>query len=325
MRLLLCAIYLYMGGVVCAIPNMTRRELLFAIPVPPGFRDGAASRRAILTYRAIVAAVTLAGISAWLLSPDQFLHTTAIVVSIAIVLAGGLGFCWQNRRLAPFAIQFARRREMEMELTTSPDKLPRFTWLTIGPFLILTAAATSLFINWQHIPERFPVRFDLNGQPTGWAERTTRGVYGPLLFGAQLCAWILIFALACWFGSRRSRSRSVMLGVLIAVQYFLGVLFALIALQQLLGIPDWVMVVWPIPFFIALLTIMTRKLSEPSETLDSTPNECWKASGFYYNPDDAALMVEKRKGLGYTLNFANHWSWVLLIGLVLTVAANFLL
>jgi uncharacterized membrane protein len=308
MRLILCAIYVYMGGVIFATPNMTRRELLFAIPVPPGFRDGPAGRRAILLFRAIVAAVVLAGTSALLLSPNQFLDTTATVVPIALVFAGGLGFYWQNRRLAPFTVQFAQQREVE--LTTLPEKLPHFTWLAIGPFLILTAAATWLFIK--------------NGQPNGWTERTTREVYGPLLSGTALSAWMLIMALAIWFGSRRLRSRSVMLGSLIAVQYFFGVIFALIPLQPVLGIPVWVIALSPIAFFVPLLVIMTNKMSEPSETMDSTPNECWKASIFYYNPNDAALMVEKRVGLGYSFNFANRWSWVLLIGLVLTIASIFL-
>lgn len=322
MRFFLCAICVFMGGLFFAIPNMTRRELLFAIPVPPGFRDGPVGRLAILMFRAIVAAVALAGISALLFSPNRFLDRTATVVPIAIVLAGGLGFYWQNRRMAPFAVQFALRHEVE--LTTLPERLPRFTWLAIVPFLVLTTAAAWLFFNWQRIPERFPMHFDATGQPNRWAERTIRGVYGPLVFGAGLCAWILITALASWFGSRRLRSRSVMLGSLIAVQCLLGILFALIALQPLLGIPVWVIALSPIAFLVPLLTIMTRKLSEPSEPMDPTPNECWKASIFYYNPNDAALVVEKRGGLGYSFNFANRWSWVLLIGLVFIIASNIL-
>jgi uncharacterized membrane protein len=29
----------------------------------------------------------------------------------------------------------------------------------------------------------------------------------------------------------------------------------------------------------------------------------------YYNPDDPALIVEKRIGIGWTLNLGNRWSW----------------
>jgi uncharacterized membrane protein len=33
------------------------------------------------------------------------------------------------------------------------------------------------------------------------------------------------------------------------------------------------------------------------------------------------LFVEKRDGLGYTLNFANRGSWMLLLGLALVIAS----
>jgi uncharacterized membrane protein len=34
------------------------------------------------------------------------------------------------------------------------------------------------------------------------------------------------------------------------------------------------------------------------------------------NPEDPALLVEKRFGFGWTLNFANPMSWVLLAAIV---------
>ena len=39
----------------------------------------------------------------------------------------------------------------------------------------------------------------------------------------------------------------------------------------------------------------------------------WRQGAFYVNPDDPALWVPKRSGLGYTLNFAHPASWPLLI------------
>ena len=41
-------------------------------------------------------------------------------------------------------------------------------------------------------------------------------------------------------------------------------------------------------------------------------DRCWKAGIFYVNPDDPALFVEKRFGIGYTLNFAHPVSWLVL-------------
>ena len=44
-----------------------------------------------------------------------------------------------------------------------------------------------------------------------------------------------------------------------------------------------------------------------------TPDRCWKKDIYYVNGADPALFVEKRVGIGYTPNFGNPWSWVVLI------------
>ena len=70
-----------------------------------------------------------------------------------------------------------------------------------------------------------------------------------------------------------------------------------------------------------LIVFAIKKLSGPSDPAEKTPDECWKFAMIYYNPNDAALFVEKRMGLGYTVNMANPWSWALLGGLLLSIAS----
>jgi len=319
MRLVLCTIYVFMGALLFELPNMTRRELLFAVPVPPGFRESRAGRHSIRMFRLVIVAVVAAAAGALLLFPTRLLNATAGAMPIAILLAAGIGFRWQNRALAAAAVQVTRPREAE--ITVAPEYLPWFAWLGAGPLVILAAAGTWLYLHWDRIPARFPVHFDAAGQANRWAERTIKGVYGPLFFGAELCGWVLILALAGWFGSRRSRSRSVMLGGMIAVEYLLGLVFGLISVQALLGIPVWAIALAPMAILIPLVIVLTNKMSEPWEPMDPTPNECWKGDVLYYNPNDAALFVEKRDVLGYTLNFANPRSWLLLLALALVIAS----
>ena len=38
---------------------------------------------------------------------------------------------------------------------------------------------------------------------------------------------------------------------------------------------------------------------------------------YYVNPDDPAMWVENRFGLGYTLNFGNWRAWLLIISMML--------
>jgi uncharacterized membrane protein len=62
-----------------------------------------------------------------------------------------------------------------------------------------------------------------------------------------------------------------------------------------------------------LLVVLAPKGPRPSD-------EEWKGGVFYSNPRDRSLLVPKRYGIGYTLNFGNPWAWALL-ALILIVAA----
>jgi Family of unknown function (DUF5808) len=61
---------------------------------------------------------------------------------------------------------------------------------------------------------------------------------------------------------------------------------------------------------VALLAVLSLLVPILARRDDRTPDRCWKAGIFYVNPADPALFVEKRHGIGYTLNFGNPWSWV---------------
>ena len=50
---------------------------------------------------------------------------------------------------------------------------------------------------------------------------------------------------------------------------------------------------------------------------DANPNH-WRLGIFYFNRQDRRLFVPKRRGFGWTLNFANIWAW-LLVGLIIFV------
>jgi uncharacterized membrane protein len=52
----------------------------------------------------------------------------------------------------------------------------------------------------------------------------------------------------------------------------------------------------------------------------SDSDEHYRLGGrIYINPQDPALWVDKRFGIGWTLNFGNRWSW-LVLGLLLAPA-----
>ncbi|MGA7409795.1 MAG: DUF5808 domain-containing protein [Bryobacteraceae bacterium] len=324
MKLALVCIYTFIGAVMFAVPNMTRRGILFAVPVPADFREGPIGRRSITIFRGLILAVLLPLVCALLFAPDRVLGPVSVAAPFLLMLVTGIGFFWQHHTLEPYAVHTQLPREAA--LSTAPDRLPWFAWLAAGPFAILTASALFLQANWERIPERFPVHWGANGQPNRWSERNVQGVYGPLLFGLELCLWFVAAGLASWFGARRSHLRSALFGCLIAVEYMLGVLFSIIAINPLVSFPVWAIALSPMLFVVPVIIVMMRAAAQPSDPPEPTPDECWKGGGvIYYNPNDPAVMVEKRFGAGYTFNFANRWSWVLLGSLILVVLSIFLI
>lgn len=321
MRLTIALTYLLVGAVFAATPNLTRRRLFFSVPVTAEFRRSELGRHLLLVFRAVVGAASLGLFFAILLCPASAINVAAVAGPTLLIAITGLAFGWQKRRVLPFADQLAPAHEAD--LSTSPETLPWFTPLGAGPLLLIGICAAFLHQHWQSIPLRFAVHWSADGTPNRWVERSVHGVYGPLLFGAELCSWILFAALAGWFGARRSRLRRPVFGFMIATEYLLGFLFSAIAINPLIHIPMWIFVLSPMLFMIAMLLVMARKASECNEAAEVTPNDCWYAGLFYFNPADAALMVEKREGLAYTFNFGNRWSWLLALGLVIVMSSAF--
>jgi uncharacterized membrane protein len=70
-----------------------------------------------------------------------------------------------------------------------------------------------------------------------------------------------------------------------------------------------------------LLAVLSYFLPAQTGRGSNTPERCWKAGIFYVNHDDPVLFVEKRFGVGYTLNFGNRWSWAVLAVIVVLVLA----
>ena len=110
-----------------------------------------------------------------------------------------------------------------------------------------------------------------------------------------------------------------MLGIFVLVMWTIAISFSLSALTPLIlrngqfPIPAFVFVLMPVAVLTVSIWWMARANAGPDDTpADNTADECWKWGMFYYNPGDSSILVEKRFGIGQTLNFAHWQSWVLL-------------
>jgi uncharacterized membrane protein len=321
------------------LPLWRRSSLWFGVTVAPDFRNTLDARRVLRQYRiemwalSLVAAVLLwAGVHrevAWMLAAGPMLQ----------VLGAAVAFARGRNRTRPFAQHPAGARAAT--LAAASEHLPGGPVAIVVPYAVLAAVAVFLHANWQRLPTRFPIHWGIDGTADRWAERTWRGVDGPLLAGCLVIALLHVLGYMILAASPRGRMadtaewtarfRRANLRMIVGMGWTLAALFGVLALNPYLSrgnelvVPTWLMLAAIIAVTAAFVWPIVRISQEPGSGSDGTPDECWKFGQIYYNPNDPALMVEKRFGVGYTINFGNRASWLLVGLLVLIVLVPLLL
>lgn len=194
---------------------------------------------------------------------------------------------------------------------------------TTIPLLILGGVAVWLQLHWDAIPERFPVHWNISGRADAWSTRTVRGVYQPLIIGAANA--IMMFCIAFALGKNEAIPRPGMRReserLVYRLSYLLSLLFASIGLGRLYPGFFPPVLIGPVVLIgtgLLLIPVIRAHADPDSEEDQPTPEDAWKFGLIYYNPADSALMVPKRLGIGYTMNFARPLAWLLLSGILLT-------
>lgn len=189
--------------------------------------------------------------------------------------------------------------------------------ICVGIALVLLARTAEA---WPRIPERVPIHFGASGLPDGWAEKSVASVFlVPIL---ALVMAVVLGAATALVSLVRDATRTLMTvymgGIALIVQAMLLVLGSrslevALGAREGLGPPTWVFLAvllgWTLGG-VVWIAVRTRKMQLSAPVAD---DRFWKAGLIYVNPDDPSLVVPKRFGIGYTLNFGNRWALLLLL------------
>jgi uncharacterized membrane protein len=326
------------------IPRLTRPDLYFAVTVAPGFRESSDGRLILSRYRRGVigvSALTLPLLGAVALTSAFPLAPLAILAQLGAFFAV---FYRARRLVMPHRLAPTTIREARVERHNR--RIPGGWVLASGPFAVLAASAIYLYTHWRRIPARFAVHFGAGGLPDRWAARSAGIVFLPILDAAVvlLGMTLVIYGIAHWLrpihaagaeGSHESRFRRTTSALLLASEYSIALVTSWVALRPLLPAshqrPPAAIAFLPglIPIVLVVLwmklgqggsRMLSPRTQGPSAAQpvgDRTEDRYWKLGIFYFNRDDPSVMVEKRFGIGYTMNFAHPISWVIVLLLVL--------
>lgn len=218
-------------------------------------------------------------------------------------------------------------------------------------FIIVMTTLIAL-LNYDRIPNQIPINFDSQFQANQFVMKSYVTV---LAFPGLQMLMVPILYLA-YYSFIKSRQKLSPLAPLVSSlksklfrQAWTRFFFALSILTQLLisvlflttTLLDetyiWIAMVSIFTFLvftIASSIYLSLKYGQAGEKLkidnddetsqyyqDPEDDDKWLAGMFYYNPDDAAIFVEKRFGIGTTVNLARWQAWAFIFGIVILTLA----
>lgn len=185
---------------------------------------------------------------------------------------------------------------------------------TLPPFALVLGAMAYLWSRFEELPARYPVHWGISGQPDRWVQKGAGAVLLPGLVGLAVVA---LLAFNAWQVEKSRRGSRKSAAWMVVLEWAVALLFVVMVLLPVLPPMGQgftlAMILVPTALVVAVAIGVSR------ETWQAPPAgpECWRWGVFYFNPDDPDVMVPKRTGLGYTMNFARPASWAILGALIL--------
>ena len=328
--LLIVPVLLLVAGLLHFVPQLTRPDLFFAVTVAPEFRRSKEGRQILQRYRLFVWGSTMLAIA----------MAVAAGLPLAAVLIPGAGYLWGFVSSHQRALAYAAEPNpiVEVELRAPREGFPGGPIVALLPVVALGALGAWAASHMDRLPDRLVVHWGLNGAD-GWVNTTPTTLFGLLAVYTATCLLLVGVAWGLLHGSRRiSTSGPAAAG---ERQFRRRVVLMLIATEYLMVCPAAFgllmpaapgMTIWSVALALVIVGFAVSlfrsgqggaramALAGGAPTGDRTPDACWKWGMFYVNPADPSILVEKRFGIGYTVNLGNRWSWVALV-VVLVPAA----
>ncbi len=261
-----------------------------------------------------------------------------------IVATGGIVFLLFKYQRQTWHLR-DKRPISRLATPLKPRHLRNFTklWLEMMIVLLTITPFAVLFFYYSQLPDIVPIHWNAAGEADGFAKKDFSSVYFISILAATLQVFLLILKqdiIQARFRVPAEQAEKIIslkeislranVGIVDWCRLNIGILLGTVALlvlslilpvAALLNILTWtslVILLSGIAFYIYRMILVNRKIkSLTGQITFQTADEMqgWTDGLFYYNRQDAAFMVEKPGGVGYTINFA-HRKAILYLALI---------
>ena len=303
-------------------PAFAPPGVFFGVTAPADFARTDAGRAVLRGYRLLLVAYVAAGLVVMIVAAVRRASALEAVASFVVVAGMVHGYVVAHRRVQPFAVAPDGTRAAVIAPRVGPLNLAVWqlpAWIVIG-------AAAAWLARLRAAGGAAGTSIE-GGTVARWAHLASFQPYVPLASGALALSLILATGWLLTTRARKGASSNWAASrvALIGSAYVVALSSAAAALAPVLGVtPVLATTGLSLPLVVAVILVASRRGGAP-DVRSLSPDQCWKWGLFYVNPDDAALMVPKRFGIGYTLNFAHPAASIFcgLVALLVVVAMAF--
>jgi len=350
------------GGFMLLIPKITRRGLLFGVYVgetqSTSDQARAITRGWYVVMIAALAASVVLGIGLALRDPQS---PKGALVSLVLLLGATVAsYLWAHVR----SLALAAPGAPVSAAAFVADQRQSLTIPILATAVALAGGVIAVGYAWWHfadLPASMPTHFGASGRPDAWSPRSFRSVMLLPILTLVMCP--MLGAMACLTARAKRAIRQADQGVsfdaqvrfrhamtlfLSGVAVLVTVMLTALSIDSVrvgLGVIDGLspvgMAAAVVVFIYALggsLYLMLHfgqggaRLEQSASGAPLTnglaDNTHWVLGMFYVNRDDPSIFVEKRFGIGYTINLGNARAlafvaiFLVLIGAIIGIALS---
>jgi len=360
---ILFIVILFLAVMETAIPYLIKRTVVFGVTIPEGYtRDtrltGFKKRYSIIVF--CFSLVVLLGFWVWgtQRSPaEEQLLLVGIAIPFGIMFMSLASYVYfharttQLKRAEKWGEDVKQVKITDLSVRSQDEMLPWYMYLF--PMLVTLGVIIYTVLYYPSLPEQIPTHWGPNGQPDAFTTKSPASVISlPLILLVMQGMFLMINETTKRSGIKlsatstaASRIRQLTLRKYISwfmflISILITMLFAFLQLSMihegLFG--DSMMLLVPIVFLLVVLggtMVFAFKVGRAGEEIRSEPvegladldeDQYWKGGLFYFNKNDPSVFVEKRFGVGMTINLANPKGYLLVLGpLVVILILSFLL
>jgi uncharacterized membrane protein len=236
------------------------------------------------------------------------------------------------------------------QLTPPAYRHPPIIWPALAAIVLAVATAVDVAL-YPTLPDPIAVHFNAVGDPDRWAAKSVWSVFGILMIGAAVVVLLVVISIFAARYSARTQAddtpqqatirtqvqRTMLTSLLSELSFVIALGISAIELSQRL-LPDvkGATAASAIGFVVLIMAVVIGNVARgraqlrPANVRDPhnvrpdsvDDDEHWKGGLFYVNRDDPALLVPRRFGLGWTVNFGHPAGIALTILLLLAIAGG---